>query len=53
MIFEDSQKFLLKLFEKAKKESIYIYQLKHQEEETNSATQITITLFIIINKEDI
>lgn len=46
MIFEDSQEFLQKLFDIAKKESIYISQKKIQA----APRQITLTLFIIINK---
>lgn len=46
MIFEDSQEFLQKLFVIAKKESIYISLKKIQV----APRQITITLFIIINK---
>ena len=46
MIFEDSQEFLQKLFDIAKKESIYISQKKTQA----APRQITLTLFIIINK---
>ena len=46
VIFEDSQEFLQMLFDIAKKESIYISQKKIQA----APRQITITLFIIINK---
>ena len=46
VIFEDSQEFLQKLFDIATKESIYISQKKIQA----APRQITITLFIIINK---
>lgn len=45
VIFEDSQEFLQKLFDIEKK-SIYISQKKIQA----APRQITITLFIIINK---
>lgn len=45
-MFEDSQEFLQNLFDIAKKESIYISQKKIQA----APRQITITLFIIINK---
>ena len=46
MIFEDSQEFLQNLFDIATKERIYISQKKIQA----APRQITITLFIIINK---
>ena len=49
MIFEDSQEFLQKLFDIAKKKAYIFINERHPDEDTNSAT-ITITLFIIINK---
>ena len=51
VIFEDSQKFLQKLFDIAKKRKhIYLSTKSTQMKIQTVPRQITITLFIIINK---